>query len=148
MDLPKLSKFALSRRLKPADFGRVKYSQLHHFSDASEGAYSSVTYLRLVQEEDRVHCCFLFGKSRVPPLKDVSVPRLGLSAATVSVRQEKMLKGELEEPLYSEALFWKDKQTAYQYFVTRRTKIHGFTRSAPIELPCYEMVQAQISGTT
>ena len=141
--------------MKPADFGRVKSSQLHHFSDASEGVYSSVTYLPLVHDEDRrsidrlsVHYCFLFGKSRVTPSKAVSVPRLGLSAATVSVCQDKMLKGELEMPLNSESVFWTDGQTACQYFVTRRTKIHDFTRSAPVELPYYEMVQAQISGTT
>ena len=147
-DLPKLSRFSLSCCLKRADFGRVKSSQRHHFSDASEGVYSSVTYLRLVHDEDRVYCCFLFGKSRVTPLKAVSVPPLGLSAATVSVCQDEILKGELEMPLNSESVFWTDGQTACQYFVTRRTKIHDFTRSAPIELPYYEMVQAQISGTT
>ena len=79
----------MSRCLKPEDFGPVKSSQLHHFSDASEAAYGSVTYLRLVSHEDRVHCSFLFGKSRVAPLKTISVPRLELSAATVSVRQDR-----------------------------------------------------------
>ena len=62
-DVPKLSEFAVSRCLKPEDFGPVKSSQLHHFSDASEAAYGSVTYLRLVSHEDRVHCSFLFEKS-------------------------------------------------------------------------------------
>ena len=87
VDVPKLSEFAVSRCLKPEDFGPVKSSQLHHFPDVSEAAYGSVTYLRLVGHEDRVHCSFLFGKSRVAPLKAISVPRLELSAATVSVPQ-------------------------------------------------------------
>ena len=60
-DLPKLLKFAVGRCLKPEDFSQVKSSQLHHFSDASEAAYGSVTYLQLVNDEDRVHCSFLFG---------------------------------------------------------------------------------------
>lgn len=101
--------------MKAVDFGRVKSSQLHHFSDAPEGLYSSVTYLRPVHDEDRVHCCFLFGKSRVIPLKAVSVPPLGFSATTVSVCQDKMLKEELEMPLNSESVFWTDGQTACQY---------------------------------
>jgi len=104
-DVPKLSEFAVSRCLKPEDFGPVKSSQLHHFSDASEAAYGSVTYLRLVSHEDRVHCSFLFGKSRVAPLKAISIPRLELSAATVSVRQDKMLKEELEMPPNCESVF-------------------------------------------
>ena len=75
----------MSHCLKPAVFGPVKSSQLHHFSDASEAAHGSVTYFRLVSHEDRVHCSFFFGKSRVAPLKAISVPRLELSAASVSV---------------------------------------------------------------
>ena len=105
----------MSRCLKPADFGPVKSSQLHHFSDASEAAYGSVTYHRLVSHENRVHCSFLFGKSRVTPLKAISVPRLDLSAATVSVRQDKLLKEELEKPLNCESVFWS--ATACQCFV-------------------------------
>ena len=105
----------MSRCLKPADFGPVKSSQLHHFSDASEAAYGSVTYLRLVSHEDRVHCSFLFGKSRVAPLKAISVPRLELSAATVSMRQDKMIREELEKPLNCESVFWS--ATACQCFV-------------------------------
>ena len=34
--------FAVSCYLKPADFGPVNSSQLHHFSDASEAAYGSL----------------------------------------------------------------------------------------------------------
>ena len=48
-------------------------------------------------------------------LKAVLVPRLELSAATVSVGQDKMLKGELEMPLNSESVCFG--QTACQYFV-------------------------------
>ena len=60
LDLPKLSSFAFNRCLKTADFGQVKSSQLHHFSDVSEVAYGSVAYLRLVSDEGKIHCSFLF----------------------------------------------------------------------------------------
>ena len=49
-DLPKLSSFSISRCLMPTEFGQVASSQLHHFSDASEDGYGSVSYLRLVNE--------------------------------------------------------------------------------------------------
>ena len=65
-DLPKLWKFALSCCLKPADFGRVKSSQLHHFSDASEGVYSSVTYLRLVTKTGSIAASCLVNHALLP----------------------------------------------------------------------------------
>ena len=126
VDVPKLSEFAVSRCLKPEDFGPVKSSQLHHFSDASEAAYGSVTYLRLVSHEDRVNCSFLFGKSRVAPLKAISVPRLELSAATVSVRQDKMLKEELEMPPNCESVFWSDSMSVLRYVKNESTRFHTF----------------------
>ena len=126
MDVPKLSEFALSRCLKLAGFGPVKSSQLHHFSDASEAAYGSVTYLRLVSNEDRVHCSFLFGKSRVASLKAISVPRLELSAATVSVRQDRMLKEELGMPLNCESVFWSDSMSVLRYVKNESTRFHTF----------------------
>ena len=37
-DVPKLSEFTVDRCFKPANFGDISSSQLHHFSDASETA--------------------------------------------------------------------------------------------------------------
>ena len=92
LDLPKLSPFSISRCLLPAEFGLVASSGLYLFSDASEDGYGSVSYLRLVNEEGNIHCAFFFGKSHVTPLKAVTIPRLELSAATMSVRHDRMLK--------------------------------------------------------
>ena len=50
-----LSSFPICRSVLPEAFGPVVSSQLHHFSDASEAAYGSVSYLRLVDDEGRVH---------------------------------------------------------------------------------------------
>ena len=82
-DVPKLLSFSICRSVLPEAFGPAVSSQLHHFSDASKAAYCSVSYLRLVHEEGRVHCSFLFAKSRLAPLKSVSIPRLELSACYV-----------------------------------------------------------------
>ena len=85
-----------------------------------------MTYLRLVSHEDRVHCSFLFGKSRVAHLKAISVPRLELSAATVSVRQDKMLKEELEMPPNCESVFWSDSMSVLRYVKNESTRFHMF----------------------
>ena len=122
-DLPKLSSFSVDRSVIPEGFGPVISSQLHHFSDASEVAYGSVSYLRLVNEEGRVHCTFLFAKSRLAPLKSVSIPRLELSAATLSVRQDKR---EIEMPLSNASVFWTDSMSVLRYVKNENRRFHTF----------------------
>lgn len=46
-DLEKLSEFKVDRCIKSKWFGRITSSQLHHFSDASENGYGTVTYPRI-----------------------------------------------------------------------------------------------------
>lgn len=46
-DLSQLEKFKVRRCLMPKDFGILIAAQLHHFLDASESGYGTVSYLRL-----------------------------------------------------------------------------------------------------
>lgn len=89
-DLSQLSDFKVSRCLKPLDFGPIVSAHFHTFSDASETGYGSVTYLRLENEHQMIHCSFVIDKTRVAPLKQISIPRLELTAATVAVRTSKI----------------------------------------------------------
>ena len=124
--LPKLSQFSIERCVKPAGFDFVSSSQLHHFSDASEVGLGSVSYLRLVNDQGDVHCSFLCAKSRVAPLKTVTIPRLELSAAVISVKQDKVLKRELEIPISAQSAvlrYVKNETRRYQTFVANRVAV-------------------------
>ena len=125
-DVPKLLSFSICRSALPEAFGPVVSSQLHHFSDASETAYGSVSYLRLVNEEGRVHCSFLFAKSRLAPLKSVSIPRLELSVATLSVHHDKMLKRESEMSFSDSSVFWTDSMSVLRYVKNESKRFHTF----------------------
>lgn len=59
--------------------------QLHGFADASTVAYSAVLYIRVVNE-DGVTVTLLESKTKVAPLKQVSVARLELCAAVLVAR--------------------------------------------------------------
>ena len=67
----------------------ISSAQLHHFADASEYAYGSVSYLRLVNGTGQVSCSFMLAKSRLTPLKSTTIPRLELEAAVEDVKLDK-----------------------------------------------------------
>lgn len=75
-DLNKVKDFQVNLSLKPTDFGQTTCACLHHFSDACERGYGTVTYLKMMNEANKVHVSFLLGKARVIPLKHLTIPRL------------------------------------------------------------------------
>lgn len=85
-ELPRLKDLKVNCCFKPINFGEVTSRQLHHFADASQHAYGTVTYLCLTNSKDDLHCSFIIGKSRLSPLKQLTIPRLELSAAIVAMR--------------------------------------------------------------
>ena len=56
--------------------------------DASEIRYGLVSYLRLVNGHNEVHCFFLCAKWCVAPLKMMTILHLELSAAVTTVKQD------------------------------------------------------------
>ena len=136
--LCELDNFAINRCFKPQEFGNVVFGQLHNFADASEIGYGAVSYLRLIDDKGNISCAFVFAKSRIAPLKPVTIPRLELSAATVAVRLDQMIKREIDLKL-DESVFWTDSTAVlgyirnqdkrYQTFVANRLEfIHNGSR--------------------
>lgn len=76
----------------PADFGHVLKRELHHFSDASTNGYGQCSYLSQVNKDGSLHCALVTGKSRVAPIRVITIPRLELTAAVVSVAASSILK--------------------------------------------------------
>ena len=97
-ELPLLERLNVDRCFKPSHFGEVKSREINIFSDASTTGYGSAAYLRLCNGESRIHCFFLMGKARLATIRVMAIPRLELTAATVSIRLGEVLKKELHDP--------------------------------------------------
>ncbi|XP_034081069.1 uncharacterized protein LOC117552007 [Gymnodraco acuticeps] len=124
-DLDQLARFQIDRCVKPKNFGRVKTAQLHTFCDASEEGYGTASYLRFTNDMEEVHVAFVMGKSRVTPLKVMTIPRLELTAATLAARMDKMLRSELQGELL-ESVLWTDSQSVLKYIRNRTKRFHTF----------------------
>ena len=60
--------------------------QLHGFSDASEVAYAGVVYLRSVDTRGNVHLSLVMAKTKVAPIKRLTLPRLELCGALITAQ--------------------------------------------------------------
>ena len=107
--------------------------QLHIFSDASEAAYGSVAYFRFSFKAGGHACKFAFSKSKLAPLKAITLPRLELNAAVTGVRMYKMVIRETDLPV-ERIVFWTDSTLTLQYITntTLRPKAYVANRKSEI----------------
>lgn len=66
-------------------------AQIHKFSDVGQDGYEAVSYLRL-KKNNASNVSFLMRKARIASLEQVTIPQLGLTAAVIAVRVDKMLQ--------------------------------------------------------
>ena len=115
-----------------------KKAEIHVFADASLDAYGAVAYLKVIDREGSVKCSFLMGKSRVKPLKSVTIPRMELTAATVAVRIGTSLKNEIspacDVTYYTDSTsvlhFLNNEKRRFPIFVANRIQLI-LSHSAP-----------------
>ncbi|GFT59254.1 integrase catalytic domain-containing protein [Trichonephila clavipes] len=81
--------------------------ELHAFSDASEKAYGSSIYLKSISALGEVKVCLVTSKSRVSPLKQISIPRLELCGAVLAAKLMMKVKEALNLQITA-VHFWSD----------------------------------------
>ncbi|GFW56664.1 integrase catalytic domain-containing protein, partial [Trichonephila clavipes] len=86
---------------------RAESIELHAFSDASEKAYGSSIYLKSISALGEVKVCLVTSKSRVSPLKQISIPRLELCGAVLAAKLMKKVKEALNLQITA-VHFWSD----------------------------------------
>ena len=90
-------------------------NQLYVFADASNNGIGAICYLRTCIN-NTYFILFVMRKSRVAPIKPLSIPRMELSAAVVSVRLCNFIFVQRELDLYlTETVFWSHSTTVLSY---------------------------------
>ena len=135
--LSSLSNFRINRCIKPDKLSDITTCEIHHFADASSFAYGTSCYIRLVNNKGKIYCFFLIGKSRLAPIKAVSIPRLELTAAVLSVKLDKLVHKELDMP-ECRSTFWTDSTAVLLTIRNARRKFPVFVanRLSIIERHC------------
>ncbi|XP_074651593.1 uncharacterized protein LOC141906247 [Tubulanus polymorphus] len=119
-----LERIRIPRCIKPVDVEVVKY-ELHYFTDAREIGCGVVCYLRCLDKNKNATCRIITSKSKVAPLKKISIPRLELTAASLAVRMNKSILNELEITI-NQIVFWTDSMSVLRYIANNSARYQTF----------------------
>ncbi|XP_011859397.1 PREDICTED: uncharacterized protein LOC105556896 [Vollenhovia emeryi] len=104
--LSELSSIEILRLMQGFDVCQVR---LHGFSDASERAYGACVYVVCRHSNHNVGSTLVCSKSRVAPLKAISLPRLELCGALLLVKLMKKVAEAVKVDI-SERHYWTDSK--------------------------------------
>ncbi|GIY95300.1 reverse transcriptase [Caerostris extrusa] len=113
----------------PTGYGKRDSWSLHIFCDASKNAYATVIFFKS-ESSGQVYVKFVAAKSRISPLKKVTIPRLELLACVFRFTPAKYVVTALslkEVPTYywtdaTVALCWIQREENWRVFVNNRVK--------------------------
>lgn len=133
-DLVLLQKLSFPRCYKPSTFGSVKDVSLHVFGDGCNVGYGVACYLRQVDEHGSVAVSLVMGKSRVSPLKPITIPRLELSASALAVKLGAFVFDEMGLKKDSKKYYYTDSKVVLGYICndTKRFRVFVANRAQKI----------------
>ncbi|GFT05009.1 DUF5641 domain-containing protein [Nephila pilipes] len=105
---------------------------IHTFVDASKTAYAACIFLRSESCRGSVTVQLLQARSRIAPMKTITIPRLELMAAVIGARLFSSMKQSLKLP-YMKTYFWTDSSTVLTW-ITRREQWSVFVANRISEI--------------
>nr|XP_015917540.1 uncharacterized protein LOC107447197 [Parasteatoda tepidariorum] len=113
---------------------------LHGFTDASESAYGFVIYCKSYSDDGTFEMNLICGKSRISPLKRVTVPRWELCAAFLLVRLITKVKSALQFES-TDIFLWSDSMIVLSWI--RKEPFHLKTYIANRVASIQDLTQVQ-----
>ena len=111
----------------------VTRRELHIFCDASEQAFGAVAYLRMSCADGTHSASFVMSRTRLAPLKQLTIVRLELQAAVLGVRLAKFIKRELACSL-DETCLWTDSTVVLMFLQNESRRFHTFVANRISEI--------------
>ena len=107
--------------------------ELHGFGDASPKADGAAVYIRIADKQGHVSSQLVISKSRVGPIKKVSLPRLELLAAVVNARLLKFVVDTLPMEVTS-VVCWTDSMVALHWVKGQSSRWKPFVANRVAEI--------------
>ncbi|XP_029160141.1 uncharacterized protein LOC114932141 [Nylanderia fulva] len=106
---------------------------LHGFADASLHAYAAAVYIRIVSLSGEITVQLLIGKSKVAPIKTLSIPQLELAAAVLLAKLIDFVRSSLHLPADS-CHCWTDSTVVLAWVAQHPSKWKTFVANRVSEI--------------
>ncbi|XP_053380514.1 uncharacterized protein LOC128548907 [Mercenaria mercenaria] len=143
-NLEEITAFSFSRSMAVYTCRQNTEYTLLCFCDASADAYATSIYLHQKGESD-TQVNLVFAKSRLAPLKEITIPRLELMAVLMGVRCLKFVRDQLKLDIKN-MYVWTDSQCVIQWIKSYKD-LPIFVRNRVSEIKADEKIKFEyISG--
>ncbi|XP_064464132.1 uncharacterized protein LOC135375332 [Ornithodoros turicata] len=127
-EVPLISRISIPRTLSDSTSIAAASKTLHMFCDASPKAYDAAVYLVSERDKGLSEASLLLAKSRVAPVKHVSLPRVELMSAVIAARLLRCVRATLSMPEV-EAVLWTDSLSCWGSVKEVEGSGAGFTKA-------------------
>lgn len=101
--------------------------ELHGFSDASRLAYGACIYVRALYPNGSVTCHLITSKSRIAPIKELSIPRMELCAAHLLSNLTAKVTATLNERIEFQSInLWTDSEIVLAWLNAHPSRFNVF----------------------
>ncbi|XP_038117193.1 uncharacterized protein LOC119769289 [Culex quinquefasciatus] len=107
-----------------ARWDEIEEIQLHIFADAGDKAYGCVAYFRAVVRGEVV-VALVMSRSKVAPLKMLSIPRLELESCVLAARMSQAIHDNHSFPI-SKTFFWTDSAVVLSWIRSDQRRYKQF----------------------
>ncbi|XP_046142523.1 uncharacterized protein LOC114881403 [Osmia bicornis bicornis] len=129
-DLTSLAKLSIPRLFNTTTTSTV---ELHGFADASVLAMAAVVYLVVHSPSTGTHTSLICSKTRVTPLKRLTIPRLEHTAALLLPKLMRHIHASLNMPV-SHTFMWTDSEVTLAWIKTHPSKWKDYVRNRVIQI--------------
>lgn len=129
-----LKELSFARSFVSVSWKEKKDVELHCFCDASLKAYGAVVYIKVFESDGSFSISLVMSKTRVSPLKPVTLPRLELLGAVIGAKLVNSVRQALELPKDVKYYCWTDSTVTLQWIQSDPIKWKMFVCNRVVQI--------------
>ncbi|KAL0162344.1 hypothetical protein M9458_041740, partial [Cirrhinus mrigala] len=98
------------------------------FADASVKAIAAVAYIKVTSHQDQTEIGFVFGKAKLAPQPDLTIPRLELCAAVLAIEIAEMVVAEMDTT-FDSITYYTDSKVVLGYIQNQSRRFYVFVHN-------------------
>lgn len=126
--LQELEELHVPRTYASFSTSQAHSKEFHVFSDTSVKAIAIVAYLKTVEDNGDCEIGFVFGKTKLAPLPDLTIPRLELCTAILAVEVADLIVDELDLKL-DRIRFYTDSKVVLDYIHNETQRLYVYVNN-------------------